>query len=75
MLKDTMGFKIDGYTYCGKSRSKKGFGGVGILVRNDLKQVITPHETSRDIEMMWISLRRNNEKNYLLWCVLWKTRV
>ena len=62
MLKSQNEMKIEGYTFFGKSRGKKTCGGVGILVRNDLKGYVTPHETRDNIELLWVSLRR--DKNH-----------
>ena len=62
MLKTTKGFEINGYTYIGKQRGNRAAGGVGILVKNDLKDIITPHETSTDIEMIWVSIKRKNKR-------------
>ena len=62
MLKTQNGFAIDGYTFCGKSRPKRACGGVGILVKNELKHLITPHETDGDIELMWVSIKRKGKK-------------
>ena len=62
MLSAQNGFKIEGYSFCGKTRPKKACGGVGILVRNDLKHLITPHETNGDLELMWVSIKRNGNK-------------
>ena len=61
-LSDNSGFKMDGYTFCGKSRLINKSGGVGILVRDDIKPLVTPHEPSQNIEMFWISINRKNEK-------------
>ena len=40
-------FKIDGYTFCGITRAEKS-GGVGILVRDDIKHIVTPHEPIKE---------------------------
>ena len=62
MLKNGSGFNMDNYTFFGKGREKKSCGGVGILIRNDIKHLITPHETQRDIEVIWISVRRKTQR-------------
>ena len=51
MLNDKTNINVDGYKFCGKSRSTKGCGGVGILVRNDIQNYVTPHETTRALEL------------------------
>ena len=60
--------KIDGYSFFGKARRERKGGGVGILVRNDIKNLIIPHISERAIEMMWISLRRRNQNPVLIGC-------
>ena len=62
MLKNGNGFVMDGYSFCGKGREKKSCGGVGILVSNHVKHLVTPHETQREIELIWISVRRKKQK-------------
>ena len=60
MLKTQNEIKIEGYTFFGKSREKRACGGVGILIKNDLKGCVIPHETNKDTELLWVSLRRKN---------------
>ena len=62
MLKGTSNFNIDGYTFCGRGREKKACGGVGILVKNDVKHVVTPHGSQRDIKLIWVSVRRKCQR-------------
>ena len=61
-LEGNAGFKIEGYTFCGKGGKTKNSGGVGILVRDDNKHIITPHESLHDIELYWVSIRQRNKK-------------
>ena len=61
-LAGNVGFKVEGYTFCGKSGKTKNCGGVGILVKDDLKHIITPHEPFHDIELFWVSIRQKNKK-------------
>ena len=42
MLKNGSGFNMDNYTFFGKGREKKLCGGVGILINNEIKHLITP---------------------------------
>ena len=60
LLKSNTGFNIEGYTFYGKARSNSKGGGVGILVRNDMKNTTAPLVTERDLEIMWLSVRRKN---------------
>ena len=62
MLNDMTNIQIQGYSFCGKSRKAKGCGGVGILVRNDLMNHVTPHETHRELEITWVSVRRQAQR-------------
>ena len=59
-LKTNTAFKTQDYTFFGKTRNEKSSGGVGILVRNELKQCISPHTTNRNIEIAWISIKRRS---------------
>ena len=58
MTKSPNGINIEGYTFFGRPREKKSCGGVGVLVNNQVKDLITPHETKEDIELCWVSIRR-----------------
>ena len=62
MLNAKNGFQLEGYTFCGKSRAKRACGGVGILVKNELKHQITPHETDGDLELLWVSIKRKDRR-------------
>ena len=57
-----IGFKIDGYSFCGKGGKTKNSGGVGMLVRDDLIHIITPHEPSNDLDMFWVSIQRPSKR-------------
>ena len=57
-LPDNKGIMIDGYSFFGKAREGKTGGGVGICVANEMKAVVSPHHTQRDIEILWISIHR-----------------
>ena len=59
-LKTNASFKINGHSFFGETRTDKCAGGVGILVRDDLKHCVTPHTSNRDIEITWISIKRGN---------------
>ena len=50
---------IQGYTLYSKKREEKQGGGVAILIRNDKKHNIACHISERNIECMWISVRRS----------------
>ena len=58
MLTTDTDIQIQGYTFFGKARNGKGGGGVAALVRNDIKNLVIPHITDRDIELIWVSYKR-----------------
>ena len=58
LLRTNTGIHVKNYTFYGRKREGKLGGGVGILVRNDLRLNTAPHISSRDIEIMWVSVRR-----------------
>ena len=60
-LNDNRGIKMEGYTFFGKAREGKPGGGVGILVKDNLKSAISPHHTQKELEIMWVSLNRVNK--------------
>ena len=59
-LKSNVGLSIKGYTIYNKIRSKGPGGGVSILVRNDVTKHVAPHISERDIELVWISVRKKD---------------
>ena len=59
---------IEGYKFFGKARKDRKGGGVGIMVRNDLVNVIIPHFSERNIELMWVSLRRKHYQPLFIGC-------
>ena len=65
LLPTNTDIKLDNYTFFGKARSEKQGGGVGILVRNNIRNLIIPHISEREIEMLWISLRRKNHPLFI----------
>ena len=61
-LSQNKGIVIDGYSFFGKAREGKSGGGVGIFVKNTMKQNISPHYSDRDLEIVWVSLHRCQKK-------------
>ena len=61
-LKQNIGVRIPGYTFFGRTRTEGAGGGVGILVSNGRKSVVAPLATTREIEISWVSLRRNKNR-------------
>jgi exonuclease III len=59
-LKNNVGIKFEGYRFFGRSRSEKSGGGVGILVKDEVSHSVAPHFSQREIEIMWLSIRRKN---------------
>ena len=62
LLGGNKGVNIDGYAFFGRARGKSAGGGVGICVRNDKKLLVSPHHTERDLEILWVSVVRQNER-------------
>ena len=60
LLQANSGIHINGYTFFGRKREGKTGGGVGVLVRNDIRNNVAAHISNRNIEMMWVSIRRKN---------------
>ena len=60
-LTENKGVQMDGYTFFGKARAEGKGGGVGICVRNDRKNVISPHYTERPLELIWVSMAQPND--------------
>ena len=60
-LRSDMTETFTGYTFFHKKREGKVGGGVGILVKNNFRHNIAPHISDRSIEVMWLSVFRNND--------------
>ena len=60
-LPNNKGIKIDGYSFFGRAREGKPGGGVGIFVKNDMKVSVSPHHSTRNLEIMWASIHRDKE--------------
>ena len=59
-LRSNTGITLKGYTFHGRKREGGVGGGVGICIRNDIRQNIATHTSDRNIEVLWISVRRRN---------------
>ena len=59
---------IEGFKFFGKARKNRGGGGVGIMVRDELVNVVIPHFSERNIELMWVSLRRKHYQPLFIRC-------
>ena len=57
-LTENKGIKCEGYAFFGNAREGKSGGGVGILVANDMKAIVSPHYSQRDLEILWASIHR-----------------
>ena len=60
-LSENKGVAIDGYSFFGRAREGKSGGGVGIFVKNTMKQTASPHYSSKDIEIVWVSINRRQQ--------------
>ena len=62
-LRSDTGINIPGYVFFGRKREGRIGGGVGILVRNDLKNQVGHHSPTRNIELLWVSIRNQHTQN------------
>jgi hypothetical protein len=51
-----------------ENQEKISGGGTGIFVRNDIKGSVAPHLSERNIELMWISIRRKSCDPFFIGC-------
>ena len=58
-LRSDINEQIKGYTTYSRKREGKQGGGVAILVQNEKRHYVACHISDRNIECMWISVRRN----------------
>ena len=65
LLPTNKGVNIDGYTFYGRARPNGKGGGTAILVRNDVKHLTTPHVSERDLEIIWIAIKRREEPLFI----------
>ena len=56
LLSSDTNIEIEGYTFISKARLNQNGGGIGILIANYRKTVLTPHTSDRPIEMLWVRL-------------------
>ena len=68
LLQTNRDVKIDGYTFFGRARVGQKGGGVGILIRDDIKGRVIPHISERPIELIWVSIRRKNNDPLIIGC-------
>ena len=68
LLTSDLDIQIEGYTFFGRSRQGRTGGGVGILVRNDTLNNTIPHVTDRDIEIIWVSYKREKHQPIFIGC-------
>ena len=61
-LTSNTGVDIEGFSYFGKARLENKGGGVGIFVKNTRKPMVAPHQSSREIEIAWVSINRGKSR-------------
>ena len=61
-LKSDMGIKFKGYCFFGKQRISNTGGGVGILVKEELKTIVAPYYSERNLEIIWVTLKSSNNR-------------
>ena len=57
-LQSNTGININEYVFHGRKREGGSGGGVAILVRKDVRSSIFVHLPERNIEVIWVSVRR-----------------
>ena len=67
-LRTDTGLRLDGYTLYSRCRKNGSGGGVAVLVRNDVVKNIAPHISDRNIELIWISVRRKHRQPIFVGC-------
>ena len=65
-LRSDLTESFSGYTFFHRKREGNLGGGVGILVKNDFRHNIAPHTTDRPLEIMWLSVFRDNNTPLLI---------
>ena len=68
LLPTNSGIQITGFTFFGKSRLNKKGGGIGILISDEIKNLISLHTSERNLEIMWIGIRRKNHHPLFIGC-------
>ena len=53
-LRSNTGMNIPGYEFYGRKREGGFGGGVGILVRSDIRQYTFTHYSNRNLEILWV---------------------
>ena len=67
-LTENKGASVEGYTFFAKSRTSGKGGGVGVFVKNEEKANVAPHYSSRDLEIVWVSINREAENPLFIGC-------
>ena len=60
-MRSNISEKIDGYTLFSRVRDQKNGGGVAILVRDDIRNIITSQVPERNIELIWAIIQRKKK--------------
>ena len=61
-LTNGAGIRLEGYAFFTKPRMDSAGGGVGICVKQEKKSIISPHYSERPLEILWVSVARQNQK-------------
>ena len=60
-MRSNISEKITGYTLLSRTRQNQNGGGVAIFVRDDIRNVVTPHIPERNLELIWAFVQRKNK--------------
>ena len=61
-MRSNINEKIPGYTLLSRVREDKNGGGVAILVRDDIRNIVTPQIPERNIELIWAFIQRKKQR-------------
>ena len=67
-LRSNNGINIPGYIFHGRKREEGVGGGVAILVRDDIRFNTTVHLSQRNLEIIWIGVRRHKKCPLMIGC-------
>ena len=68
LLPTNSNIELDGYTTFCRARDNGKGGGIAILVRHDINNIVIAHTSDRPIELMWVSVRRRGKPPLFIGC-------
>ena len=68
LLPSNSNIELDEYTSFCRARDNKKGGGIAILVRQDIMNLVIAHTSERPIDIMWVSVRRRGKPPLFIGC-------